>query len=760
MQNMKNDALFAEGSITAALNYCRNPTGDPRGPYCFVQSNDTNGMRQEYCHPRRCQSSECRMAGTGNDYIGELNVTRSNRVCQSWLMNTPHKVDKKYMNETLYPERSVEKARNYCRDPSRNIAGSWCYTTDPVLPTDVCDVRDCVKPEECTMLTRGVGIGRNVYIRNKWRKEGLKFWLKEWDPDLTDGIMFVIRPLNGSNYYKLIIGADDNEKVQLFYGVNDGKKEILLKQKTLPHLIPIGKWGGFWLRVPTGRVSLGYEGLDNYLFDWQHGNVSLTGEQKHELFKPMFITYTSVKGHTIGVNFPCNECHTEKTSTHRFTKILSLGLWSKEPGSRYNNFTLYIRGTGVAVIPLLKLPGLGDYYGLTIGDAVKRMYFIRQEGKNLKTITYVKIDEPMIYTDKWTIFFISYNETNIFVKRNGQNLLQWKHNEPMIFYWFSLGAEKGEITWSFNCEPEDIDGGPRNGGWSSWSPWTCSVTCGGGEGVQTRTCTNPVPNVYGEDCIGEEKLEDTSEYLRDTLQRTHQSLYATEGDKIELTCRQEAVSKVLNEAPTSTIKWALNGLHINPDKKRILLKNNSNLVIKRTEYHDSGVYTCMAVQLSGSRTVITVLSLAVKPKKPTISTRETKKITIQCHGEVLSYIYKDLIQKWKVNGVVWKDYGLTTLAAVNTEEIDYIKSSYAGEWKCVIEQPDLKFEWTTNWLLVEVKHAPNFLTYLMEDPLPAPLFKHFGSERLVLAFLIGFLLFTVALVAGGTFIYLRWCRLP
>jgi len=77
--------------------------------------------------------------------------------------------------------------------------------------------------EECTMMTRGVGEGRLIYIRNKWRKEGLKFWLKEWDPDLPDGIIFVIRPLSGDNYYKLIIGAAENENVQLFYGEEQGE---------------------------------------------------------------------------------------------------------------------------------------------------------------------------------------------------------------------------------------------------------------------------------------------------------------------------------------------------------------------------------------------------------------------------------------------------------------------------------------------------------------------------------------------------------
>jgi hypothetical protein len=24
----------------------------------------------------------------------------------------------------------------------------------------------------------------------------------------------------------------------------------------------------------------------------------------------------------------------------------------------------------------------------------------------------------------------------------------------MLFYWFSVGAEKGEIIWSANCDPE------------------------------------------------------------------------------------------------------------------------------------------------------------------------------------------------------------------------------------------------------------------------------------------------------------------
>jgi len=70
-------------------------------------------------------------------------------------------------------------------------------------------------------------------------------------------------------------------------------------------------------------------------------------------------------------------------------------------------------------------------------------------------------------------------------------------------------------------------------------------------------------------------------------------------------------------------------------------------------------------QESGSRSIISVASLAVKPQTPTISTRETQNITLNCHSEVLGYIYRDLALKWELNGKLWKDYGLTTLATVS-----------------------------------------------------------------------------------------------
>lgn len=113
-------------------------------------------VEKNYCNLRKCKSSECRMAGTGNDYIGKVNVTRSNRTCQRWFVPpklpiniteltngttvTPnntnvaarnaddvqyHQVDSEYLNGSLYADMSVELASNFCRNPSRTIAGKY-----------------------------------------------------------------------------------------------------------------------------------------------------------------------------------------------------------------------------------------------------------------------------------------------------------------------------------------------------------------------------------------------------------------------------------------------------------------------------------------------------------------------------------------------------------------------------------------------------------------------------------------------------------
>ena len=49
-----------------------------------------------------------------------------------------------------------------------------------------------------------------------------------------------------------------------------------------------------------------------------------------------------------------------------------------------------------------------------------------------------------------------------------------------------------------------------DGGYTDWSASECSVTCGGGKQILTRTCTNPPPSNGGRNCarLGAAKKEE------------------------------------------------------------------------------------------------------------------------------------------------------------------------------------------------------------------------------------------------------------
>lgn len=112
-----------------------------------------------------------------------------------------------------------------------------------------------------------------------------------------------------------------------------------------------------------------------------------------------------------------------------------------------------------------------------------------------------------------------------------------------------------------------------------------------------------------------------------------------------------------------------------------------------------------------------------------------------------------------LNNKVYLDHGTTTLAAVNTHHFDHLNMSHTGDWKCVVQQKDLRLTWVTQYVRMNVRKAPNLFTNLMEDKLTAPLFGWMKTEMNVRIGLIVIILTVFVLVALFLVIYFKFCTL-
>ena len=72
---------------------------------------------------------KCLFDERGQHYRGKQNVTKSGRTCQMWSVQTPH----------IHPWSGEG---NYCRNPDGDHK-PWCYTTDPDVRFEFCDIPLC-----------------------------------------------------------------------------------------------------------------------------------------------------------------------------------------------------------------------------------------------------------------------------------------------------------------------------------------------------------------------------------------------------------------------------------------------------------------------------------------------------------------------------------------------------------------------------------------------------------------------------------------
>ena len=42
-----------------------------------------------------------------------------------------------------FPDNSIREAANHCRNPSNSAGGPWCYTNDPDIRWEYCNIPMC-----------------------------------------------------------------------------------------------------------------------------------------------------------------------------------------------------------------------------------------------------------------------------------------------------------------------------------------------------------------------------------------------------------------------------------------------------------------------------------------------------------------------------------------------------------------------------------------------------------------------------------------
>lgn len=83
-------------------------------------------------------ATECYNASIA--YTGMRICTTSGKLCQRWDTQSPHPHS---FTDSNFPNNNITKSEAYCRDPGGVRGEPWCYTTDPSVEWETCDIPDC-----------------------------------------------------------------------------------------------------------------------------------------------------------------------------------------------------------------------------------------------------------------------------------------------------------------------------------------------------------------------------------------------------------------------------------------------------------------------------------------------------------------------------------------------------------------------------------------------------------------------------------------
>ncbi|VVC27876.1 Immunoglobulin-like fold,Kringle,Kringle-like fold,Thrombospondin type-1 (TSP1) repeat,Kringle [Cinara cedri] len=726
---------LVDGGYVKAKNYCRNPTKDPEGPYCFVRvdaSENPTAVQKRSCHIRKCRNTRCRVTGIGTDYLGTLNKTVSNRSCLKWVSKSSSsspfdRAIKGNKENYVFPDGPPSLASNYCRNPTNDPTGVWCYVGDGA-ETDLCDVSDCSGGDSDTLLTGGDGV-HWLYVLPEWRNApGLRVVLKRWAPNAYVGVSLRFRRARICSlpYDMLQVGADRGEKIKL-YRVRDGSADESAApaddELVYPHVVMAGRWTELLFEFVDDRDVAMSSSVDGQIFRWTStaaANSSCDG-------RIAFIGLSTVRGGNddgyVGARFPAEECLVHSSESERFSVYMPVNVRTNTSLASAKNEIVFrmLRSGGVIRIALIGRT-LSERYVLEIDG--KRAELSRG-GKRAKPIGgYESKSGEIVTVGVWTRIYLSWNESVLKLNRgrDDESDWQWPIDRSLLVRYFSVANRGSTTTWTVNCDerwrtPPDVTGPPKDGRWGEWSEWTeCTKTCGGGTGVRVRRCDSPRPNMSGRPCAGPaaavgkcnehecgQVSVKTVAAVRRLLADKPYNVVAKAGDTLIMSCDPFTVDAVKVDSPIAKFGWLHNGkqiLTVTKDDnctlgeyRNILIDLNlfiirlSIKIINSCTTKDSGVYAFVALPPEAQRFILKLVAVSINNKPLTVYIKD--KVQVWCNAVTLGYVFNGLSQEW----------------IIDADTITIENIHFQGVWKCVVKSTEINSTWVTSSM--EIKGSLN-----------------------------------------------------
>ena len=172
------------------VKLCRNPVLHYEGDFCYVKNMIHEGQSSTYnnfvltrqsCCTAVCEDGDqvkCTWSTSGREYSGRIDMTVSGQKCVNWSRSF-HKSDAfgfqykgrwiyKHDLLSMFPDHSLDEAANYCRNPTRDPCGPWCYTSYADNSREYCNIPECSNSNKAGQYNAVEGCVGKVVMNTKF----------------------------------------------------------------------------------------------------------------------------------------------------------------------------------------------------------------------------------------------------------------------------------------------------------------------------------------------------------------------------------------------------------------------------------------------------------------------------------------------------------------------------------------------------------------------------------------------------------------